>query len=162
MISGMVWCLLAPVFLLRPQRGRRRGPRVGRNRRRSSAWGTRRLATKAGEELRLEPMGCGLPSTCCGQPVETNTGSRTRDREHVCTNTPARTRLCEHVCATRLCTRVRDTAVHIPARQTPRVQASWIAEYFGYGITAFGLAISLHGTAHLGRIFRLASARGET
>jgi len=48
--------------------------------------------------------------------------------------------------------------VYLVRLETPRTQVSVIAEYYGYGIGAFGLAISLHGTLHLRRIFRLAAA----
>lgn len=48
--------------------------------------------------------------------------------------------------------------VYLVRLETPRTQAGWIAEYFGYGIAAFGLAISLHGTFYLRRIFRMAGA----
>lgn len=51
--------------------------------------------------------------------------------------------------------------VYFVRLEDPRSTVSWMAEYFGYGIATFGLAISLHGTIHLRRIFRLA-AEGET
>lgn len=41
--------------------------------------------------------------------------------------------------------------------ETDRTVVGLIAEYFGYGIATFGLAISLHGTFHLRRLFRLAA-----
>ncbi len=48
--------------------------------------------------------------------------------------------------------------VYLVRLETPRTQTSLIAEYYGYGIAAFGLAISFHGTLHLRRIFRLTAA----
>jgi hypothetical protein len=46
--------------------------------------------------------------------------------------------------------------VYLVRMEEPRTQSGWIAECFGYGIGTFGLAISLHGTLYLRRIFRLA------
>jgi hypothetical protein len=48
--------------------------------------------------------------------------------------------------------------VYLVRLQESRTQASLLPEYFGFGVAAFGLAISLHGTLHLRRIFRLAAA----
>jgi hypothetical protein len=57
--------------------------------------------------------------------------------------------------------------VYLVRLEVPRTQVSWLAEYFGYGIATFGLAILIHGTFYLRRIFRLAAkedadAPGET
>jgi len=48
--------------------------------------------------------------------------------------------------------------VYLVRWETPQTLSGSIAECFGYGIAAFGLAICLHGTIHLRRIFRLAAA----
>lgn len=49
--------------------------------------------------------------------------------------------------------------VYFARLETDRTSVSWIAEYFGYGVATFGLAISLHGMFHLRRLFKLAAAR---
>ena len=47
--------------------------------------------------------------------------------------------------------------VYLVRLEPARTQVARIIEAFGYGISTFGVAILIHGTAHLRRIFKLAA-----
>ncbi|MHC5066851.1 MAG: hypothetical protein ACYTG5_23090 [Planctomycetota bacterium] len=47
-------------------------------------------------------------------------------------------------------------------QEAPRTQVAMIAEYFGYGIVTFAIAIGLHGSLYLRRIFRMAGVGATT
>ncbi|MEE9126822.1 MAG: hypothetical protein V3U11_06750 [Planctomycetota bacterium] len=50
--------------------------------------------------------------------------------------------------------------VYLVRLEAARTQVSLLTEAFGYGVCTFGLAILIHGTIHVRRIFKLAAQDG--